>query len=205
VLSSGLLWNPLPLDMVCGSGATCWRRLVRRQHAGVWRRLRVVILTERRRRGDLDLAGGNVTEPYHRRKAGSKHHVLTDANPDSAGRTVNGGQPQRHQETPWPGRRCVSRDRRPPRPAVLSPGQRAGRSRLRLRTPPPGAAGSAASLPPWLAATGSLGASSVAPTEWSNARSRGCTALLSERGLRTSTLCPRSAPHPGLCLGVLVL
>ena len=39
VLRSGLPWNMLPREMGCGSGTTCWRRLVRWQRAGVWKRL----------------------------------------------------------------------------------------------------------------------------------------------------------------------
>ena len=40
----------------CGSGSTCWRRLVRWQRAGVWRRLHAVLLAELRQRGRLNLA-----------------------------------------------------------------------------------------------------------------------------------------------------
>ena len=56
VLRSGIPWNMLPPQMRCGSGSTCWRRLVRWQRAGVWKRLHRVLLTELRRRGQLDLA-----------------------------------------------------------------------------------------------------------------------------------------------------
>ena len=80
--------------MGCGSGSTCWRRLVRWQRAGVWKRLHAVLLTELRRRGQTRsgarrrrqrlaprAARGKKTgpNPTDRRKAGSKHHVLTDA------------------------------------------------------------------------------------------------------------------------------
>jgi transposase len=78
VLRSGIPWKMLPKEMGCGSGSTCWRRLVRWQRAGVWKRLHRVLLTELRRRGRLDLAravvdsaslralrgGKNWTEPY---------------------------------------------------------------------------------------------------------------------------------------------
>src|SRR5260370_22931581 len=56
VLRSGLPWNMLPREMGCGSGTTCWRRLVRWQRAGVWKRLHTVLLNELRRRRQLDLA-----------------------------------------------------------------------------------------------------------------------------------------------------
>src|SRR5215471_18133004 len=56
VLRSGIPWKMLPKEMGCGSGSTCWRRLVRWQRAGVWKRLHRVLLAELRRRGQLDLA-----------------------------------------------------------------------------------------------------------------------------------------------------
>lgn len=55
VLRSGIPWNMLPQEMGCGSGTTCWRRLVRWQRTGVWKRLHRVLLSELRRRGQLDL------------------------------------------------------------------------------------------------------------------------------------------------------
>jgi transposase len=54
VLRSGLPWNMLPREMGCGSGTTCWRRLLRWQRAGVWKRLHRVLLVELRRRGRID-------------------------------------------------------------------------------------------------------------------------------------------------------
>lgn len=35
VLKSGITWEMLPLEMGCGSGMTCWRRLRDWQEAGV--------------------------------------------------------------------------------------------------------------------------------------------------------------------------
>ena len=54
VLRAGVPWQMLPLEMGCGSGSTCWRRLVRWQRAGVWRRLHETLLADLRRRGRLD-------------------------------------------------------------------------------------------------------------------------------------------------------
>ena len=56
VLRTGIPWQMLPKEMGCGSGSTCWRRLVRWQRAGVWRRLHALLLAELRQRGQLDLA-----------------------------------------------------------------------------------------------------------------------------------------------------
>lgn len=72
VLRTGLPWNLLPLEMGCGSGTTCWRRLVRWQHAGVWKRLHRVLLAELRRRGDLDLARAIVDSSSLRALRGGK-------------------------------------------------------------------------------------------------------------------------------------
>lgn len=44
VLRTGIPWEHLPLEMGCGSGVTCWRRLRDWQTAGVWDRLHLVLL-----------------------------------------------------------------------------------------------------------------------------------------------------------------
>ena len=36
VLRTGIQWEMLPLEMGCGPGITCWRRLRDWQEAGVW-------------------------------------------------------------------------------------------------------------------------------------------------------------------------
>jgi transposase len=72
VLRSGLPWNMLPKEMGCGSGTTCWRRLVRWQRAGVWKRLHGVLLNELRRQGKLDLARAIVDSASLRALRGGK-------------------------------------------------------------------------------------------------------------------------------------
>lgn len=72
VLRSGLPWNMLPREMGCGSGTTCWRRLVRWQRAGVWKRLHRVLLTELRQRGQIDLARAVVDSASVRALRGGK-------------------------------------------------------------------------------------------------------------------------------------
>jgi len=44
VLRSGIPWELLPMEMGCGSGMTCWRRLHEWHQAGVWERLHRVLL-----------------------------------------------------------------------------------------------------------------------------------------------------------------
>jgi len=72
VLRSGIPWNMVPKELGCGSGTTCWRRLVRWQRAGVWKRLHRVLLTELRRRGRLDLARAIVDSTSLRAMRGGK-------------------------------------------------------------------------------------------------------------------------------------
>lgn len=72
VLRSGIPWNMLPPEMGCGSATTCWRRLVRWQRAGVWKRLHAALLTELRRRGQLDLARAVVDSSSLRALRGGK-------------------------------------------------------------------------------------------------------------------------------------
>lgn len=72
VLRSGIPWNMLPQEMGCGSGTTCWRRLVRWQRAGVWKRLHRALLDELRHRGELDLARAVVDSGSLRALRGGK-------------------------------------------------------------------------------------------------------------------------------------
>ena len=118
VLRSGLPWNMLPREMGCGSGTTCWRRLVRWQRAGVWKRLHTVLLNELRRRGQIDLARAvvdssslralrgekNWTEPY-RSPQGRVETSCSHRRPrDSARRAADGGQSPRRDPIAAAGR-----------------------------------------------------------------------------------------------------
>lgn len=93
VLKTGIQWEELPAEMGV-SGMTCWRRLRDWQAAGVWARLHEVLLARLRDAHRIDWAravvdsssvravhGGEGTgpSPVDRRKAGSKHHLITDA------------------------------------------------------------------------------------------------------------------------------
>src|SRR6266852_7793607 len=87
VLRSGIPWNMLPREMGCGSGTTCWRRLVRWQRAGVWKRLHEVLLAELRRRGRLDLRWAVVDSASLRALRGGKK--LDRTQPIAARRAPN--------------------------------------------------------------------------------------------------------------------
>src|SRR5262249_22238822 len=54
VLKTGLPWEDLPLEMGCGSGVTCWRRLRYWQRRGVWKKLLHALLARLGREGLID-------------------------------------------------------------------------------------------------------------------------------------------------------
>src|SRR5262252_6955090 len=88
VLRSGIPWNMLPREMGCGAGSTCWRRLLRWQRAGVWKRLHRVLLTELRRRGQLDLARAVVDSASLRALRGGKKRDRTRPIAAKPGRNI---------------------------------------------------------------------------------------------------------------------
>jgi transposase len=94
VLKTGIPWEELPQEMGCGCGMTCWNYLQAWQRAGVWARLHKILLAELREADRIDwsratvdstharaLGGGEKTgkNPTDRRKLGTKHHIVTDA------------------------------------------------------------------------------------------------------------------------------
>jgi transposase len=46
VLKTGIPWKELPREMGCGSGMTCWRRLLSWHRAGVWQQIQAVLSLE---------------------------------------------------------------------------------------------------------------------------------------------------------------
>jgi transposase len=93
VLKTGIPWEDVPSEMGV-SGVSCWRKLREWQSAGVWDRLVEVLLAKLRHADKINweravvdsssvraVAGGKKTgpSPVDRRKAGSKHHILVDA------------------------------------------------------------------------------------------------------------------------------
>jgi transposase len=54
VLKSGVPWRMLPLEMGCGSGVTCWRRLHTWTKAGVWPAIHAKLLRVLGKAGRID-------------------------------------------------------------------------------------------------------------------------------------------------------
>lgn len=94
VLKTGIARDDLPSELGCGCGKTCRHYLQVWHQAGVWLKLHALLLAELkradlidRRRALIDASfakapeGGEATGPNStdRRKIGSKHHVITDA------------------------------------------------------------------------------------------------------------------------------
>jgi transposase len=95
VLRTGVPWRWLPATSDFPSGQTCQRRLRQWQKAGIWQTVFEVLLAELQATHKIDWyralvdsasvrapCGGAKTgpNPTDRRKLGSKHHMLTDAN-----------------------------------------------------------------------------------------------------------------------------
>jgi transposase len=93
-LRTGVPWEHLPATSDWPSGYTCLRCLRKWQRAGVWKRLLVEWLSQLAREGQIDWEraivdsasiraphGGRKTgpSPVDRRKCGSKHHVIVEA------------------------------------------------------------------------------------------------------------------------------
>jgi len=54
VLKTGIPWEDLPQEMGCGSGMSCWRYLRDWQKAGVWEKIREVMLAKLNEANKID-------------------------------------------------------------------------------------------------------------------------------------------------------
>jgi transposase len=93
VLKTGIRWMDLPVEMGCGCGMTCWRRLHAWHQAGVWFRLHQLLLAKLDDAGHIDWSRaaadssfarafggveGSGKNPTDRGRPGVKHHALVD-------------------------------------------------------------------------------------------------------------------------------
>jgi len=72
VLKTGIPWEHLPLEMNCGCGMTCWRRLRDWNEAGVWRGLHRVLLDKLNAADKIDWSRAVVDSASIRAMHGGK-------------------------------------------------------------------------------------------------------------------------------------
>lgn len=84
VLVTGSPWERLPVEMGCGSGMTCWRRLRDWQAAGVWARLHRVLLDRLEAAGRIRWDRAALDSSTVPAKRGARRPVRT--RPTGAGR-----------------------------------------------------------------------------------------------------------------------
>jgi transposase len=77
VLKTGIPWEDLPLEMGCGSGMTCWRRLRDWRRAGVWERLHATLLANLQETGQIDWSRAVVDSASVRAVGGGEKRVPT--------------------------------------------------------------------------------------------------------------------------------
>lgn len=88
VLYTGIPWEFLPQELGYGSGMTCWRRLRSWNEAGVWQRLREVLLIELNAAGLIDWSRAELGRP--RARAGKKGHKPVRARSAASAATTAG-------------------------------------------------------------------------------------------------------------------
>jgi transposase len=77
VLRTGIAWEDLPLEMGCGCGMTCWRRLAEWQEAGIWDEILQTILSLLRAADKLDLSRAIVDSTSVRAVFGGRSPART--------------------------------------------------------------------------------------------------------------------------------
>ena len=85
VLRTGIPWEMLPLEMGCGSGVTCWRRLRDWQAACVWDRLHREWLHRRRDADRIDWGRACVDSASVAAKRGESRQARTRPTAGSRG------------------------------------------------------------------------------------------------------------------------
>ncbi len=108
VLRTGIPWSALPREMGCGSGVSCWRRLVAWQRAGVWAKLHQALLTHLQAAGKIEWSRTIVDSSSVRAMHGGKKQVQTrptGAKPAASitsSRMLGASRSQRYSRRPMP-------------------------------------------------------------------------------------------------------
>ena len=77
VLKTGLPWEYLPVEMGCGSGMSCWRRLRDWRQVGVWAALHRVLLERLESAGQLEWRRAALDSAFVPAKRGAKSPAPT--------------------------------------------------------------------------------------------------------------------------------
>jgi transposase len=115
VLRSGIPWEMLPLEMGCGSGVTCWRRLRHWQRRGVWKKLLHAMLDLLGREGLIDWEKACVDSQSIRAVFGGPSPAKTPRIEPKRARNATCSSMARGRR--WP---CVSPERTVPTPRSCS-------------------------------------------------------------------------------------
>src|SRR5438552_7400835 len=71
VLYTLIAWWHLPLELVFGSGSTCYRRMVEWQQAGVWERVHALLLAELHAAGEIEWSRAVADSSHVQAKKGA--------------------------------------------------------------------------------------------------------------------------------------
>ena len=96
VLKTGIPWEYLPKEMGCGSGMTCWRRLRDWQEAGVWEKIRRVLLQRLEDAEQIDWSRVVVDSTSVRAVFGGADWPESHRSPQSGLETSRSHRCQRH-------------------------------------------------------------------------------------------------------------
>ena len=90
VLSTGISWPHLPLELGFGSGVTCWRRMDEWQKAGVWDRLHALLLARLRAAGEIEWSRAVADASHVQAKKGAPKRARARLiEPDQAPSTIS--------------------------------------------------------------------------------------------------------------------
>src|SRR5262245_9843635 len=88
VLRTGCPWRLLPRELVCGSGATGWRRLRDWQGAGVWERLHTRLLNWLGDEAVIEWSRASLDSLSVRAKRGANRPARTRPTPQTPGQAT---------------------------------------------------------------------------------------------------------------------
>ncbi len=121
VLRTGIQWEMLPLEMGCGSGITCWRRLRDWQEAGVWDALHHELLRRLRAADRIDWSRACMDSASLAAKRGRRDGAEPDRSGQARHETPSGHRPERHPARLRPDERQYPRQYALRGPARLYP------------------------------------------------------------------------------------